>query len=93
MAPVAAGVAYRQEDRLIGRLGLGQRGGSPKAPLHGVVLMQADIGAGDVVEGGHCSVPIGHAKGDARLHGFCLFWVGVLSPNGSRNKGFGRRNE
>ena len=46
MAPVAGGIADREQDRLVGFLRLGQRGGPPGAPVDGVVLVLQEIGAG-----------------------------------------------
>ena len=46
VAPVAGGVADGEQDRLVGALGLGQRLGAPGPPVHGVVLVLQQIGAG-----------------------------------------------
>ena len=46
MAPVAGGVADREQDRLVGRLRLGQCLRPPRAPVHRVVAVLQEIGAG-----------------------------------------------
>ena len=45
VAPMAGRVADREQDRLAGRLGLGERRRPPGAPMHGVVLVLEQIGA------------------------------------------------
>ena len=45
VAPVAGGIADRQQDRLAGALGLGQGLRSPGPPVDGVVLVLQEIGA------------------------------------------------
>src|SRR5204862_2061850 len=46
VAPVAGGIADRQQDRLILLLGLGERFGPPWPPIHRIMLMLQKIGAG-----------------------------------------------
>ena len=46
VAPVAGRVADREQDRPAAALGLGQRLGAPGPPVHGVVLVLQQIGAG-----------------------------------------------
>ena len=50
MAPVAGGITDGKQDRLVGGLGLGQRGRPPGAPVDGVVLVLEQIGTGFVAE-------------------------------------------
>ena len=45
VAPVAAGVADRQEDQLLFLLGFGQRLGSPRVPVHRIVGVQQQVRA------------------------------------------------
>ncbi len=45
VAPMAGGVADRQQDRLVTALGLRQRLGSPRPPVHRVVLVLQEIRA------------------------------------------------
>ena len=52
MAPVAGGVADREQDRLARALGLGQRLGAPCPPVDRVVLVLQEIGAGLAGRGG-----------------------------------------
>ena len=46
MAPVAGCIADRQQDRLLGLNGLSQRLWRPGSPVHGIVAVLAQIGAG-----------------------------------------------
>ncbi len=46
VAPVAGGVADREQDGFARLLGLGQRLGPPGPPVHGVVLVLEQVGAG-----------------------------------------------
>ena len=46
VAPVAGGIADREQDGLVGRLRLGQRVRSPRAPVHRIVAVLQEIGAG-----------------------------------------------
>jgi hypothetical protein len=46
MAPVARRIADREQDRLVALLGRGQRIGSPRPPVHGIVPVLQQIGAG-----------------------------------------------
>ena len=46
VAPVAGGVADREQDRLVGALGLGERLRPPRPPVDGVVLVLQQVGAG-----------------------------------------------
>ena len=46
MAPVAGGIADRQQDRPVGALGLGERRLAPRPPMHGVVGMLQQVGTG-----------------------------------------------
>ena len=52
MAPVAGGIADREQDRPVGPLGLGQGLRSPRPPVDRVVLMLQQIGTG------FCSKPV-----------------------------------
>ncbi len=45
VAPVTRGVADREEDRLVARLGRLKRFGPPRVPVHRVVLVKQEIGA------------------------------------------------
>ncbi len=51
MAPMAGGIADGEENRLAGLFGLRQHGIAPIAPLHRIVLVYQEIGAGG---GGEC---------------------------------------
>ncbi len=46
VAPVAGGIADRQQDRPVGALGLGERRLAPRPPMHGVVGVLQQIGTG-----------------------------------------------
>ncbi len=46
VAPVARAIADREEDGLLLGLGPGQRLGSPGIPVHGIVRMEQQVGAG-----------------------------------------------
>jgi hypothetical protein len=46
VAPVAGGVADREQDGLARLLGLGQRLGAPRPPMHGIVLMLEQVRTG-----------------------------------------------
>ena len=46
VAPVTGRIPDRQQDRLAGRLGLGQRVGPPRPPVHGVIGVLEEIGRG-----------------------------------------------
>ena len=50
MAPMAGGVADREQDGLVGPLGFGQRRRSPRPPMDRVVLMLEQVGARLVAE-------------------------------------------
>ena len=50
MAPVAGGVADRQQDRAVAPLGFGQRVGAPWAPMHGISGVLQKIGRGLLAE-------------------------------------------
>src|SRR5262249_29001613 len=50
---VAGGIADREQDRPVGALGLGQRLFAPRPPVHRVVGVLQQIGAGLVAEAGH----------------------------------------
>jgi len=50
MAPMARGEADGEQDRLAGRLGLVERFRPPGAPMHGIVLVQQQIGTRFLVE-------------------------------------------
>ena len=54
MAPVAGGVADREQDRPVGALGLGQRLLAPRPPVHGIVGVLQQVGAGLGARGGSC---------------------------------------
>jgi hypothetical protein len=45
MAPMTGGVSDGEQDRLVLLLRLRQRGRTPWAPMHGIVLVQQQIGA------------------------------------------------
>src|SRR6185437_3476202 len=50
VAPMAGGIADREQDRLVGRLGGGEHAGAPGLPMHRVVLVLQQVGAGFVGE-------------------------------------------
>ena len=50
MAPVAGGIADREQDRLVLAAGLGKSVRAPGAPVHRVVLVLEEVGAGFVAE-------------------------------------------
>ena len=50
VTPVAGGVPDREQDWLVGPLGFGERLGAPGPPVHRVVLMLEQIGAGLVLQ-------------------------------------------
>ena len=50
MAPVAGGVADREQDRAVAPLGLGERLGAPGAPVHGIMRVLQQIGRGLLAE-------------------------------------------
>ena len=45
VAPMAGGVADREQDRLAGTLGFSERTGPPRPPMHRVLLVLEEIGA------------------------------------------------
>src|SRR6185312_5371031 len=53
MAPVAGGVADREQDRPVGAPGLGQRLLAPRPPMHRVVGVLQQVGAGLGAEAVH----------------------------------------
>ena len=65
VAPMAGGVAHREQDRLVAAAGLGEGFGSPGAPVDGVVPVLEQVGAGFVAEEvfGHLPVNVGNWRG------------------------------
>ena len=61
VAPVAGGVADREQDRLVGGLGFGQCLRSPGPPVHRVVLVLQEVGAGLAAEAVLGVGVLGHA--------------------------------
>lgn len=53
MAPMAGGIAHRQQDRAIGALRLSQSLRSPLPPVDRIVGMQPQVGRGRIVESIH----------------------------------------
>ena len=64
VAPVAGGIADREQDRLVAALGLGQRRRSPRPPVDRVVLVLEQIGLVSLRE----AVLVRHGGGGSGRH-------------------------
>ena len=68
MAPMAGGIADRQQDRLVRRLGGAKRRLAPGLPMHRIVLVLQQVGAGLLAEavlvhGGSCRADLSGVPG------------------------------
>ena len=71
VAPVARGVADRQQDWLVAGAGLGERGLVPGLPMHRVLAVLQQIGAGrlakTIAQVGHVQLPGAWGPGSSRM--------------------------
>jgi len=72
MAPMAGGIADREQDRLVGGLGSGEHHIAPGLPMNGIVLVLKEVGARLLAEAvmvhfASCRADLSGVPGGARI--------------------------